>query len=284
MSMNYTGREPEISATDAEGVLFPTTPVWERGKKKRGFGARKAAPSVATPEARPMPTERTIAPEPRTCAAETPTTMTHSTLAADEAPFAAEPAMATRTTRVKRSGPSPTVIALALGAVVILGGVGFYAMQPHDGVTTLKPGEPSAEVALAPIAPVATSEVNPATNTLRPTPATPAPAAKPTQVARQSAPAPSARVRPARAAAPSADASSSNVSATIPDGPQPYSSLNPAAAPTQVTPPAPTQVTPAAPPPSEAAPPAAIPSTPPVQSAPAPTQAPAPETVTPPTN
>lgn len=235
MSMNYTGKDPRISPTEAEGVLFAATPAWERSRKTRRFGARKATQAVTEP--------RSLPPS---------ATMTNSTLAADETPFAAAPALATRTTRVKKAGPSPTVIAMALGAVVVLGGVGFYALQPHGGVTALSPGQPTtSEVAVAPITP----DVDVATNTL-PQPAT---AAAP-RIARPSVAAPSARIRSARAAAPSAEGNAANVSATLPDGPQPYSTVNPAA-----------------PAPIEAAPPVQE-----VTPAPAPSE-PAPETVTPPT-
>lgn len=240
MSMNYTGKDPRISPTEAEGVLFAATPAWERSRKTRRFGARKATQAVTEP--------RSLPPS---------ATMTNSTLAADETPFAAAPALATRTTRVKKAGPSPTVIAMALGAVVVLGGVGFYALQPHGGVTALSPGQPTtSEVAVAPITP----DVDVATNTL-PQPATAAaPRIARPSVAAPSVAAPSARIRSARAAAPSAEGNAANVSATLPDGPQPYSTVNPAA-------PAPIE---AAPPVQEVAP------------APAPSE-PAPETVTPPT-
>lgn len=236
MSMNYTGKEPRISPTEAEGVLFAATPAWERSRKTRRFGARKATQTVTEPHSLPPSA-----------------TMTNSTLAADETPFAAAPALATRTTRVKKAGPSPTVIAMALGAVVVLGGVSFYALQPHGGVTTLTPGEPTtSELAVAPVAP----DVDVATNTLP----QPAIAAEPWMARPSAAAASSARVRPARAAAPSAGANSANVSATLPAGPQPYATVNPAA-------PAPIE---AAPPVQEVAP------------APAPSE-PAPETLTPPT-
>lgn len=267
MSMDFSGRQAGTSPTDAEGVLFPADPAWDRSKKRRGGAAKTPAriDLAAEPVRRP--------PEPRSFATETAATVTPSTLAAEETVHVADPVTAPRTTQARKSGPSPAVMALALGAVVILGGVGLYAMQPHDGgVAKLTPGEPAAtDIAALPVAPAA-NDVDVATNTLpaRTATTTPAPAAAPARMARQSAPVPAARVRPPTSRA--ATGSSSDASAVMPDGPKPYTVLNPSA-PTQVTPP------PAAPATTEVTPPAAIPTTPPVQLAPAPTEtAPTPET------
>lgn len=255
MPTDFNGSEPEISPAERSDALFVANPVWERGRKRRTFGARRAAA--------PTPTRT---PEPRSF---TPTaaTMTPSTLAAE--PPLAEPATApirerpVRTTRVKSSGISPLALGGAVAAVAVIGIGGWYMTRPHDGVPTLAPGQPTtSEVAVAPV----TSDTDIATNTL------PERAPEPvrTASAARTEPAATPRVRPARAAAPSAEGNAANASAILPDGPQPYAKVNPAAAPAAVTP--------AAPPPVEAAPPAAIPTTPPVQAdpAPAPTETPTP--------
>ena len=65
MSMDSNGHEPDKSLTDEEGVMFPSTPVWERGRKRRGFGGRKSAPA-APAEAAPPP----VAPEARSFASD----------------------------------------------------------------------------------------------------------------------------------------------------------------------------------------------------------------------
>lgn len=280
MPTDFNGREPDSSQNGEDAPLFASQPIWERGRKRRGFGGRKtAAPAPA------------VAPEPRAFAREEPAmtldrpvdrpmdaaperpidrpaTTTNTTLAAEE-PMATPIGRPMRTTRAKASsGASPAVIAGGLAALLVIGAGGWYLSRPHDGVPVLAPGQPtSSEVAAAPVTPD-TGGVSVATNTLPAraesarAAATPMPRAT-RQVAQQ------ARVRPAaRAAALSAAETGANASAILPDGPRPYSSINPAA---------PTQVTPAAPPPVEAAPPAAIPQTPPVQTpqtAPAPSETP----------
>ncbi len=288
MTTDFNSREPEITPNGADAPLFAAQPVWDRNRKRRGFGGRKTAapaPSVAAPEPRTfareepaMTFDRAIdepMERPMSAPIDRPATVTNSTMAAPlaTAPLAADEPLAApigrpvRTTRAKASsGASPAVIAGGVAALLVIGAGGWYLSRPHDGVPELAPGQPTtSEVAAAPLTPEP-GGVDVATNTLpqRTAPAaTAAPA--PRRVAQQT------RVRPAaRAAAPAAEGSGSNASAVLPDGPRPYSSVNPAAAPTQVTP--------AAPPPVETAPPAAVPQTPPVQTpepaAPAPTETP----------
>jgi hypothetical protein len=278
MPTEFTGREPEISS-DAESSMFGATPVWDRARKRRGFGGRKsAAPRTEVPktEAAPPPAAaepRSFAPDDystmgpaeqemildRPLAADQPLqtgpTVTNSTLAAEE-PLAAPigPTERTRTVVAKKSGPSSAMIAGGVAVLALIGVGGWYLARPHDGVPELAPGQPTtSEVAAAPVMPAIEqpAEVDRATNTL-PSRAGPARAA-PTQVAQA---APRARVRPAAARAPSAGEAGTNASAVLPEGPKPYSALNPSA-PTQVTP------APAAPAPTEAAP--SIPQTPPVE-------------------
>jgi Meckel syndrome type 1 protein len=283
MTTDFNGREPDITTNGADAPLFAAQPVWERNRKRSAFGGRKPAAKIVEP------TPSVVSPEPRSFAREEPammlddpmdrpisdrtatvtnTTLAAAPLAADE-PLAAPIGRPVRTTRAKASsGASPALIAGGVAALLVIGAGGWYLARPHDGVPELAPGQPTtSEVATAPVTPEP-GGVETATNTLpqRTAAAKPAAPRAERQVAQQT------RVRPAaRAAAPSAEASSSNASAVLPDGPQPYSSINPAA---------PTQVTPPAPPPVQA-----TPQSPPVQ-APEPAQtapaAPAP-TETPPT-
>jgi len=276
MPTDFNGRESDISENGGDAPLFASQPIWERNRKRRGFGGRKTAapaPSDAAPEPRsfdePAMTLNDPIDRPMAEPLNRPATVTNTTLAADE-PMATPIGRPARTTRAKASsGASPAVIAGGLAALLVIGAGGWYLTRPHDGVPELAPGQPTtSEVATAPVTPEP-GGVETATNTLpqRTAAAKPAAPRAERQVAQQT------RVRPAAraAAAPSADASSSNASAVLPDGPQPYSSINPAA---------PTQVTPPAPPPVQA-----TPQSPPVQ-APEPAQtapaAPAP-TETPPT-
>ena len=295
MSMNNYGGSDDKPITEQEGVMFAANPVWERGKKRRGFG-RKAAPAATvapiptvTPEPRtfaaerdyeePMALDRPIdrpidRPDPVTTYAMGPAAATPSTLAAEEPDAGLVAPIGRPTTRVDRQpksrGIGPAAIAAGAIALVAAGGVGWYAMQDRDGVPELTPGVTTSEVASAPLPPVDMPASDPsltAQNVL-PQRAAPAAAEPPRQVARVERRTTTTRTRPAAA---SADTSGINASGTaaIPSAPQPYSALNPST----VNPaPAPTQ---AAPEP--------IPSTPPTV-APEPTPAPqeTPETVTPP--
>lgn len=269
MSMNFNDREPETSATEAEGVLFASNPVWDRNRKRRGFGGKKVAaePRTFAPADEPeMTLDRPIAPSVARPAAarvdpilDQPMTTTNSTLAIeDDAVLAAPTSRPQPTLRARKANSAaPAAIAAALVAVGALGAVGWYAVQPHDGVPELAPGTTESQVAVAPVtapeAVTATAPTQVAANTAPP------PAALPERAAPARSTAPSARVRPARAAPSAADASGVNasaVAATLPDGPQPYSALNPGATPQPVTPTPPTA-------PIQAAP-EAIPATPPI--------------------
>ena len=298
MTTNFEGRESTTTPTNGDAPLFAAQPVWERSRKKKGmFGAKRPAEPMAAAEPAIMANDRLapdglapdrIAPETRSFAAEdtsiildspidrpfaagTGATMTHSTLAADE-PLAApigRPAMA-RSVKARNAGPSAAVIAGAIAAVALVAVGGWYAMAPRDGVPELAPGQTTSEVAAAPIVTAEQpAEVAAATNTLPDRQLSAPVRSAPRQVAQAQAP---ARVRPAASAAETG--TNASAAAVLPDAPQPYSTLNPSAAPAQVTPP-PVEAAPA---PVETAPPAAIPETPPVQAAPAP----APETTPPP--
>lgn len=258
MPTDFDGREPDTSPSGADSPLFASQPIWERDRKRRGFGGRKTAAPAPPSEPRGASWEEPAMTLDRPM--ERPATVTNTTLAADE-PRAAPRGRSVRSSRAKASsGASPAMIAGGVAALLAVGAGGWYLTRPHDGVPDLAPGRPTtSELATAPLTPVP-PDVDAKTNPL-PMRAEATPEASPPPAERRVA---QARVRPAaRAAAPSADAASSNASATLPDGPQPYSTLNPAAPPTQVTPPAP--------PPAEAAPPAAIPQAPPPTETPPPT-------------
>lgn len=316
MSMDFNGRESDKPITDQEGVMFAAQPVWERSRKRKGFGARRvAAPAVETP----------VASEPRSFAAErddeepmvldtpvdraaadrplmdreyvrseygTMNTTTPSTLASEPvrereadaglvAPIGVGRGASRSARAAKSNGVAPAAIAAGVVALGALGATGWYmSRDTADGVPELTPGSTTSQVAAAPLAPT-DPPAQMAMNTAAPPPVAPPSVAEPrtTETPRASAPVRTARARPAAATAPSAASEGVNASTTavLPDGPQPYSSVSPGStAPTQVNPPLVTL-----PPASEA--PAAIPQTPPTAT-PEPTTTPeaAPPTESPP--
>jgi hypothetical protein len=202
--------------TNEENSMFVGTPVWERaGKKRRGHSAPKVVsrPAVVTEAPRTVRASKT---EP-----------------------APAPAMTRTTTAKRRSSSVAQSSAIALGVIIVAGvGAGaWYATQNRQtGVAQLTPG-----VATAPVGPANTTEV--AANTAAPPPAvTPQPA---TSASQRVTPARtvSARTRPAAAA--SAEGSAVDTSATLPDGPMPYSKAAPDAAAATPTPAAAAAATPA---------------------------------------
>lgn len=280
MSMEYGARQPEKSVTEAEGVMFAPSPVWERGRKRRGFSGRAAATSDTAGGVAPEPRSFSPGPAPAARAneapvpADRPMTTTTTTTAGTDAGLVAPIGRRTETRKAaSRRDPGPNgamAAALAAGVVAVgaLGAGAWYLMGEEDGVPELAPGAVSTEVAAAPILPPAIDQTTPAAVEPPLAEAAPPPAEAPRTLARREAnPAP--RARPA-AAAPDASAAGVNASTTValPEGPQPYNSLNPAAAP--VNPP----VLPI-PPAAQASPapvetPAAIPATPPISSEPSP--------------
>ena len=261
MTTNFTGREAAVSPTDAEGVMFAATPAWERRGKSSRFGGRKVAaePRAFAPDARPSMTRDTAALPPGA-------TITPSTLAAGDGAGLAAPISGSRAVR-SGGGVSPVALALALGAVAVLGSAGWIALRNQETVVDMTPASTTSEIATAPITPEP-EPVTLAQNTVAPTQAVP-------QAPRRTAAA--ARVRPAAApVAATAGDTGVNASATLPDGPQPYATLSPTATPQPVNPAAPAII--------EAAPPVqeSIPSTPPIAPEPAPAVE-TPETDMPPT-
>lgn len=297
MSMHYETREPEKSVTDAEGVLFPATPVWERGRKRRGFGGRKVAGSGHTSSA--PAEERSFAPAAAPVTAAAPASAYEPSPTPERRMDTATPAdgglvapidRRTSTRRAAARDPRPNgamtaTIAAGVVAVGALGAGAWYLMSERDGVPELAPGSMTTEVAAAPILPPAVDQTTPVAVEPPLAEMSPPPAAPPiTTARRESAPAPRAR---AAAVAPSAESAAQNASAsiTLPEGPQPYANLNPGSAPSTgaVNPPVVTipPASQAAPAPAEA--PAEFPATPPVTSEPTPSVDPVAPDTTPPT-
>lgn len=284
MTMEYQGRDTDKSVTDAEGVMFAANPVWDRSSRKRrvaGRDKRNADAAPVAPKVQP-------APEPRSFAARDDVLLTpvERTSISDAGPAAA-PARTTnssmfapvdrsagRTTRVRKSGGiAPAAIAASAVAVVAVGAAGWWASRDAGGVPELTPGSTVTEVAAAPMAPAAIPNAPPVQAVNPPTVAEPAPSrmasAQPVRAERR---APAVRSRPA-AAATGADTVGVNTSATLPAGPQPYTTLNPDMASAPTAEPQTLTI-----PPVQAAP---IPETPPT----APTEIPqaaSPDTTTPP--
>ena len=289
MATNFTGSEPEVTPTTGDSPLFAATPVWDRGRKKKGFGARRATPArnepaatVVAPETRSFTQDAYAAPplgeqadrpltdrpmdrhvqRPLDRPVERPieaATVTPSVLATPMSETEADspmlaPISRTRSVKARQmSGASPVLIAGGVAAFIAIGAIGWYASRPPSGVPELAPG--ATEMAAAPAAPMAPMTATPQEMAVNPMPP---PAAAPASPSR----APVARTPPAAATAPTADSRAMDASATtaLPDGPQPYSALNPGMTPAPVAPPV-LIVPPAA----EAAP-AAIPQTPPIVS------------------
>jgi hypothetical protein len=293
----FTDGSSSGSSSLTDAPLMASTPIWEqRGKKKKGFGRGVAATTAATAStAAHTPVEtRTFDTSGPASRMEAPLTSTGTTadvhdtygLGASTAEQAAvdpdgeaglaAPIGRTRTTTThRRSGAAPAAIAVGVLALAGIGAAGWYASHDRDdGVPELTPGQTTT--ALAP--PADTTAIASAT--------APAPAAR--QTVTVSSDSPRATVRTARAAprvrpaAPAATASGINASAraTLPGTPQPYSTVNPSAAPSATSPSdtsatAPSTVNPT-PAPIPATPPVQTPDTPPAESPPQDTATPTP--------
>ncbi|WP_156696729.1 hypothetical protein, partial [Phenylobacterium sp. CCH12-B4] len=184
MSMDFNGRESDKPITDQEGVMFAAQPVWERSRKRKGFGARRAAaPAAETP----------VAPEPRSFAAtrddeepmvlDTPVdrspadrdyarseyaamnTTTPSTLASEPArereaeaglvaPIGVGRGASPSARAARSNGVAPAAIAAGVVALGALGATGWYmSRDTADGVPELTPGSTTSQVAAAPLTP-----------------------------------------------------------------------------------------------------------------------------------
>lgn len=267
MSMDHTGPATGVAGgtntdDESDGSLFAATPVWERGKKKRGFGrsrtAKPAASAAATGAA--VGGASTVPPEPRNFDEPSHVGSSHmeATRAASlrdvdgdgdvdaarngglVAPIGRRRDRTTTTRARKSSGMVPAAVALGVLALGAVGVAGWYATSGDDGVAELTPGtEIAASEPLAATPPIAdATAMMDGTATASTAPAATGPAAtasatteraQPTRVARASS-----RARPAAAATTTTSAASATEAgidasgtAELPEGPVAYSTLNP---------------------------------------------------------
>lgn len=214
MTTTLKSQLPAMSASDANGALFGTTPIWDRKRKSGLFGTRKAtAGPLITPHSteparhlddpltRPAMTQG-IASNPSTLVADSPAPTT-----------TARP----RATTMRTTTGTPTLtIAAVVGTVGIMAAAGWLMFRDGNG---------AAEFAPEPNVPVTTAMPVPSVEPVTVAASIPAPTAT-TAPSRPTAIAVAPRVRPvARAAASGVVAST-----TLPSAPQPYSSLNPSTA------------------------------------------------------
>lgn len=246
--LNNTGLNTGTNATagDAEGSLFAPIPAWERGRKRKGLGRGKpaaaAAPVAAEPRSFDSPMDRPMT-ETRP--------MTGSAVHADEDAHGEAGLVAPiGRTRTRTAGPARKsgmpAAALAAGVVALgaVGAAGLYVTQQDDGVAELTPAPATESLAIAQNDPMAdpmmgasgpamaSANLTAGAQAAAETP--PASEARVSETRERAAPARTAsapRVRSAAAPAASATEAGINASgsAALPDGPQPYSALNPQA-------------------------------------------------------
>ncbi|ACG77010.1 hypothetical protein PHZ_c0596 [Phenylobacterium zucineum HLK1] len=266
MSMDHTGMRgatapgAELNNThntgDAEGSLFAPIPAWERGKKRKGLGRGKpaaaAAPVAAEPRSFDSPTDRPAMDRPAMDRPMTETRpMTGTAAYADEDAHGEAGLVAPiGRTRTRTGGPARKsgmpAAALAAGVVALgaVGAAGWYVTQQDDGVAELTPAPATESLAIAQNDPMAdpmmgasgpamaSANLTAGAQAAAETP--PASEARVSETRERAAPARTAsapRVRSAAAPAASATEAGINASgsAALPDGPQPYSALNPQA-------------------------------------------------------
>ena len=196
MSMEYTRPNGANSVTESEGVMFAAQPVWDRNRKRRpGLGRKTAAPMAAEAS--------TYEPT-------------------DAAPRARKTA--------QRTSVAPVALTAGVAGLVALGAAGWFITR-DAGVPEIATGDTAAlEVATAPIAPAPLPPMAPAAADVAAPVAGPETAPPPVHDPVPARSAPVARTRPAApAAAPSVNESGLDASASsaLPDGPQPYTTLNP---------------------------------------------------------
>ncbi|HEX5264423.1 MAG TPA: hypothetical protein VFW13_12900 [Phenylobacterium sp.] len=291
---------PDDRRTETESDMFAPVPAWERGKKRRGFGAGRTGrvaeeprsfvsdeddrATIAARDAREQLVREPVWPETDAIA---PDGVVYERLdeplenaPAGDSVFAGTPVYAS----LPSSG-SKAPVAIAAG-IILLGGAaaaGWYFMQPHaTGMAQLTPGQ--AVTTTTTTAPAASDLMAQASTTSAPPPIAPTSSASPappppamaaastttTTTTHSASPAATHHaVASARPVSRSADQTAADASATLPASPQPYSgnastppaAASPAAAPVTSTPQA------AAPAPAE---PAAVPTPAPTATAPTP--------------
>lgn len=225
MTTNFTGHEPAASDIDNGAPLFSATPVWDRKRKSTLFGTKKTAA--------PRRISGTLTPSQHRAAPAADATITPSMLAADQHRVSA-PSVNIRPVKARSAGgASAMTMAAVIGAVGVLGATGWFITRDNDRIPELASEPTASVVAATPVqseAPMIVAE----------TTATPRLVTSPRP---RTTPAP--RARPAVSAADTGV----NVGATLPDAPQAYTTLNPAAAaqPVIASPPALAETAPVAP-------------------------------------
>src|SRR5579862_4389963 len=182
---------PDDRRTETESDMFAPVPAWERGKKRRGFGAGRAGRVAEEPRSFVSDDEdrATIAArDAREQLAREPVWRETETIAPDgivyeplentpptESVFAGTPVYASLP-----SHGSKAPVAIAAG-IILLGGAaaaGWYFMQPHaTGMAQLTPGQ--AVTTTTTTAPAAASDLAAQASTTSAPPAAPTSTAAP---------------------------------------------------------------------------------------------------------
>ena len=140
-----------IDPSESEGSMFAPIPSWERGKKRRAFGAR---PSRVAAEPRSFAPADVVPTRPVTLsedarAYEARMDTVDPTDTAFDTGFASGATFADRTSR-KGNGAGPILIAAGVILVGGLAAAGWYATQPHNtGVAELTPGSTTTTTQVA---------------------------------------------------------------------------------------------------------------------------------------
>ena len=221
MTTTFNGKFSATSASDTDVPMFGTTPVWDRKRKSGLFGTRKVS---AEPRANTKMAEqaRHMDLPPVRPATATGATTSRLSAAADASPAHAAVIRPRSVKTGPAAGASTLAIAAVVGAVGVLGVAGWFMLREGNAGQELAADPTVRVVAATPILPAepATALTSPVVPVIAVAPSRPA--------ASPVAP----RVRAAARAAETGVVAS----AVLPDGPQPYSALNPSATPQLVIP------------------------------------------------
>lgn len=151
MSVDYT-RTPGADAPGSDSPMFAGTPIWERGRKRRGSArVRRVADDPVTGDTLGDTTAADAAIGASPLAAEEARRESAMSPNGDDAPFVAP---RTRTTVRRERSVAPAAIGVGLVALAALAGIGWYATRPAD--TTMTPGSaPATAIATGPATPAA---------------------------------------------------------------------------------------------------------------------------------
>lgn len=240
MSMDFNGRETDKPVTEQDGVMFAAQPVWDRNRKRKGFGGRKTtavaveprtfAPETETPISRDRVTVAPLASTPvypRTeYVAMNPGAAAGPRMDRAEEPVGmTAPIAGTRNTRkAKSNSAAPAAIAVAVVGLGALAAGGWYMSREPEGVPELTTAaSTTSDVAAAPLTPVAPPAQMAMNEAM-------APAAAPVELRPAATARVPARVRPAAASSAGESGMNASTTAALPEGPQPYAA-SPGAAP-----------------------------------------------------